>query len=334
MIDRRMFLKTALAAPLAFGASRRVKMGVATTSYMTVRRPSDTLEFLEYVNTLGAGGIQAPLKSLEPDYARALRKRADELGMYVEVMAPLPRESSEAFEKAVAAARNAGARCLRCGCLSGRRYETFSTFAEWNDWVQKQRASILTAVSIVEKQKIPLALENHKDWTSDEMVKMLRGVSSEYLGVCLDTGNNIALLEDPMQVVEALAPFAITTHLKDMAVRSIPEGFELSEVPFGEGMLDIGKVIAAVRAKRPQVGLTLEMITRDPLKVPCMTQKYWATFPDRSGWVLARALQMAQGEGERKVPRLTGLDRAAQLKAEDDNVRRCIEYAREKLTLI
>lgn len=334
MMDRRQFLMSAAAAlPAMAAGAPRSKMGVATTCFLSVRKPNDAMEFLEYCNTLGAGGIQAPLKSLEPAYTKALRKRADELGMYLEVFAPLPKDDSDAFAKYVQAAKDAGASCLRCGCLSGRRYETFSTYPEWKEWVEKQRASVIQAASVVEKLKMPLALENHKDWTSDELAKMMKQLSSEYMGVCLDTGNNMALLEEPMHVVETLAPYTIATHVKDMAMAETKDGFELSEVVFGEGMLDMSKVIGIIRAARPKVHITLEMITRDPLKVPCLTTKYWATFPDRSGYQLVKFLQVVRSEPKRNVPHLTGLDRPAQLKAEEDNVKLCLDYANRKLSI-
>jgi sugar phosphate isomerase/epimerase len=68
---------------------------------------------------------------------------------------------------------------------------------------------------------VPLAIENHKDWTADEMAALMKEKASRWLGVCLDTGNNIALLDDPMATVEALAPYAISTHIKDMGSRRI-----------------------------------------------------------------------------------------------------------------
>jgi len=40
-------------------------------------------------------------------------------------------------------------------------------------------------------------MENHKDWTLEDMLRVLRPISSEYLGVCVDFGNNISLLDDP-----------------------------------------------------------------------------------------------------------------------------------------
>jgi hypothetical protein len=40
----------------------------------------------------------------------------------------------------------------------------------------------------------------------------------------------------------------------------------------------------------PRVRLNLEIITRDPLKVPCLTPKYWATLPTVPAKDLASAL--------------------------------------------
>ena len=58
------------------------------------------------------------------------------------------------------------------------------------------------------------------------------------------------------------------------------DGFLLSEVPIGDGFLNIPEIVAIVRKQRPSTRLLLEMITRDPLEVPVFTDKYWATFPE------------------------------------------------------
>ena len=36
------------------------------------------------------------------------------------------------------------------------------------------------------------------------------------------------------------------------------------------------------------------MITRDPLKVPCLTEGYWVTFPDLPGRHLAHTLSLVR----------------------------------------
>jgi sugar phosphate isomerase/epimerase len=337
-VTRRNFLATAAASPFAAAAATLSgnplpgKMGIATTSYLTAAKPKDTYDFLEHCHALGAAGIQS---SLNGDLAK-IRARAEELGMYIEAMAPLPKGGDAApFEKALQDAQAVGALCVRSTCLSGRRYETFASFAEWQQFAAQSKASLKAAIPLAEKYKFPIALENHKDWTADEMLVLMKTYSSEYLGVCLDFGNNVSLLDDPMAFAEMLAPYAFSTHIKDMGVEPYEDGFLLSEVALGEGYLDLGRMISLVRAARPQTRFTLEMISRDPLKVPCLTEKYWATFPDRNGSYLARTLKTVQQESARSqaLPRIGMLNHEGQLRLEEENIKACLNHAREKLDL-
>jgi 3-oxoisoapionate decarboxylase len=332
-MNRREFLMSSAAA--AAPNPPRTAMGVAATCYMTYARPRDTVQFLERCAALGAGGIQCSLFSLEPSAVGRLRDRARELGMYLEVMSGLPKpDDAGAFERTVAAAKEAGALCLRSACLSGRRYETFADLAAWKRFVADSMAAIDRALPIVEKHGMPLALENHKDWTVEEFARILSERKHPLLGVCLDTGNNISLLDDPMEVVETLAPWAISTHIKDMGVELYPDGFLLSEMPFGEGFLDLKKVCDTIRAARPRTRFTLEMITRNPLQIPCLSERYWETFPDRRGRYLARTLRMVRDQKFRQgLPRMDALSKEALLKLEEDNVRACLHYARTTLGL-
>ena len=137
-----------------------------------------------------------------------------------------------------------------------------------------------------------------------------------------------------MDVVERWAPFAVCTHIKDMAVREYPDGFLLSEVLLGDGFLDMKRIIDTIVKARPHTRLTLEMITRDPLKVPCLTDKYWVTFPSRSGSYLARTLTLVRShKPSQPLPEVAGLARESVIRLEEENVRPCLEYARHQLGL-
>jgi sugar phosphate isomerase/epimerase len=332
-LTRRHFLEASSAAvALTALADQETRgMGIAWTSYMTVAKPKDALDFLMRCHALGAAGIQAPLRG----DLRQLRGRAEQLGMYIEGMVQLPANGeTSAFEKNIQDAKDAGALCVRAAALSGRRYESFASLADWRKFVTDSRRNLETALPILEKYKIPLALENHKDWTADEMVALMKSHPSEYLGVCLDFGNNIALLDDPINVTEMLAPFTIATHVKDMGVEWFNDGFLLSEMVLGQGFLDLTRMISIVRRARPATRLSLEMITRDPLQVPCLTDKYWIAFPDRNGVFLARTMQLVQRyKSTTPLPRISGLSPEAQLQAEQENVRASMQYAKSKLGL-
>ena len=347
-ISRRDFLYSA-AVPLAGTAlsqflpvvgaqSPQNRMGIASTSFSSPPaqqggRPQarDALEFLEKCSALGAGGIQTQLNG---DLAK-LRSRAEQLGMWIEGMVSIPRNGDmAAFERSLIDSKAAGATVVRAAMLSGRRYETFSTLAEWKKWVDQSHEALRLAIPIVEKQKVILAIENHKDWTLDEMLRLLRTYSSDYLGVCLDFGNNIALLDDPMETLEALAPYARSTHVKDMGVKPYADGFLLSEVPLGMGLLDLPRMVSTLQKRSPTLHFSLEMITRDPLKVPCMTPQYWTVFPERNGAYLARTFKLVQQHSSASaLPTVSELAPADRVRIEEENVKACFRYAHDKLNI-
>ena len=288
---------------------------------------NDTLQFLERCHALGAHGIQAQITG---DTA-ALRARAEQLGMWVEAMISIRKSTPETLEAAIVNAKEAGCTIARDGLLGGRRYETFNTLADWNAWVAESMDKLKMAIPICDKYKFTLALENHKDWTIDEYVKLFKTYSSEYFGACLDFGNNISLLDGLMETIEAAAPYTKATHFKDMAVEQYGDGFLMSEVPLGTGVLDLSKAVAVVQKANPKVHLALEMITRDPLKVPCLKDHYWITFPDRNGIFLARTLRFVN---ERKsatpLPTPEELPHAEHASVEEENVKACFKYAQER----
>ncbi len=216
--------------------------------------------------------------------------------------------------------------------MDGHRYETFTTAAALRRFADAAFESLALAKEVLATFGMKLAIENHMDLRAGELIDVVKRVESEHIGVCLDTGNSIALLEDPMEVVEALAPWALTTHIKDMAVREYERGFLLAEVPLGTGFLELTRMLQVLRATRPVIRLNLEMMTRDPLEVPCLTEKYWATFEGLPGIYLARTLTMVRAHASKHpLPRVGSLALDERLKVEEDNARRCLASARAML---
>jgi sugar phosphate isomerase/epimerase len=349
-LTRRSLLKSSLAAVPAMAATSLPPegsggaLGLVIHSFAVrtagdrgrpdAERFSEAGRFLDYARTLGACGVQVALGERDEAAANALRERARAASMYLEGIVSLPRDQSEVarFDAQIRTAAQVGALVVRTVTLTGRRYESFTSLAAFRRFADGALHSLKLAAPVVEKHGIRLAVENHKDWRAHELVALLKQVSSDHVGVCLDTGNSIALLEDPLEVVEALAPWTFTTHLKDMGLEEFRQGFLLAEVPLGTGFLDVPRIARILRAARPQIRLNLEMITRDPLKVPCLTEGYWATFADLPGRELARALSLVRDHvPPHALPRTSALPREVQLRAEDDNIRRSFTFARDAL---
>ena len=86
------------------------------------------------------------------------------------------------------------------------------------------------------------------------------------------------------------------------------------------------------RQQNPDVTFNLEMITRDPLPIPCLTNDYWTTFGGVSGSELARTLRMVrQHRPESALPKFSQLDAEDRLAAEEKNIRASLAYSTDKL---
>jgi len=356
MYNRREILLWGGAIGLGIGSvgaasqsSGRSRLGICTDSYALRGRANrntsggeerftEPLKFLTYCHDLGAGGVQVGIGRRDEAYARQLRRQAEEWGMFLEGTGGLPRDQAdlERFEAEVVTAKNAGAAVIRMVLPSngsGRRYEAYKSVEEFRQMRGRGRQMLELAEPVMARHRIRMAVENHKDERIPEKLETIKTISSEYVGLCVDTGNDISFLEAPMEVVEAYAPWAFSVHLKDAAVREYEDGFLLADVPLGEGILDLPRVVQVLRSRHPEVQFSLEMMTRDPLKVPCLTEPYWAAMGDVPGSYLARTLKMVRTHGKQPLPRVTHLPMPEQFALEDANVRKCLAYAREHLSL-
>ena len=154
-----------------------------------------------------------------------------------------------AFEAQVKAYKEAGAHSFHAA-MTGRRYEEYDSLTPWKTMFEQSQKTIERAEPVLRKYKVPLGIENHKGWRSAEQAAWLKRLSSEYVGVCFDFGNNLSLCEDPIDSAKILAPYAVSAHIKDMGLEEYEDGFLLSEVAFGEGMVDLKSHHADLSARR------------------------------------------------------------------------------------
>jgi sugar phosphate isomerase/epimerase len=296
-------------------------------------------DILEHCHTLGLGVVRLNVPQGGPDAIRAVRSKLDAYGMRCIVSVAPPRTDAAvaAYDASIAAAREMGAVTTHAS-FTARRYEEFDTFEAFKASFEAHKKSVERAEPILRKYKMKLAIENHKGWRAAEHAAWVKQVGSEYVGVCYDFGNNIALCEDPADTFRLLAPLTVYVSFKDMAVAPYEGGFLLSEMALGEGILDIPGMVKGLQQRDPNMIFALEMITREPLKIPVFTRKYWGTFDDSSsplpGRDLARILEIVRtAQSKRPLTTTAGLSPADALKLEDDLINRSIAYARKNLAL-
>ncbi len=322
------------------------RMGIVVHSYAFRWNPKlesksypgfmNALDLLEHCSQIGAGGIQVMTKDWSADFVKKLRDRREKLGLFLEGSISVPSNKNDVvrFEKELLLAKEAGVSIVRTVCSSGRRYEAYHSAEEFKMAKQQALMNLQLAAPMLRKHKMKLAVENHKDWRATEQVELIKNLQSEWIGVTLDFGNSIALLEDPMEVVKTLAPYVFTTHVKDMGLDEYQDGFLLSEVPMGQGMLNLPEMIAICKLYNPNVKFNLEMITRDPLEIPCLKDSYWSTFEGVHASELARSLRMVkQYKFKPALPRVSHLNIEDKLDVEEKNILKSLDFGKTNLGL-
>jgi 3-oxoisoapionate decarboxylase len=362
MISRRQVLAAAGAAsvwsalkPLAVAsgvmqgekrsapAKTAMRMGGTPTAFMlrsmASKGGSQPFDIIEHCRSINLAGVQTNPPN-DPEALKAFRQRLEKYNMHL-ICDPMrwPKQESDiaAFEAQIKAFKEAGAAACHAA-FTGRRYEDYATFEPFKQMFEGVKKQVEFAEPILRKYKMKLGIENHKGWRSAEQAAWLKQLGSEWVGVCLDFGNNISLCEEPMEAARTLAPYTVFAHIKDMAVEEYEEGFLLSEVPMGEGILDLKQIVHMLRDVDPGMIFNLEMITRDPLKIPVFTKKYWATFDDSYSPLPARDLakvlaMVKKNRPKTPLPRVTGLTQEQQVRLEDEYNLKCIAYARQNLDL-
>ena len=87
---------------------------------------------------------------------------------------------------------------------------------------------------------VTLAIENHDFYASVWLKELIEAASSPYIGVCLDTVNNLGLGESFREVIGNLGRYTVNFHCKDYIIARKPTmlGFDVVGCPSGKGMLD------------------------------------------------------------------------------------------------
>jgi 3-oxoisoapionate decarboxylase len=122
-------------------------------------------------------------------------------------------------------------------------------------------ATVSGMLPSLQQRAVKLAIENHDRFPARTLVRILERIGSPDVGICLDTVNSLGCGEGPQYVVEQLAPFTISLHVKDFSIRRASHmmGFTVTGTPAGEGALDIPWLLGKLRAADRDPNVLLEL---------------------------------------------------------------------------
>ncbi len=205
------------------------------------------------------------LPHMPEDYYEWIRGTCEEHDITLDIGATmslfdLTGENSEQAQQdlleMVAVAKKIGARIMRRG-YNGRLAYEYSRYNK--DWPLEQHMqhvidNLRAAAKILAPEGIYLAIENHCDFMGTELADIFKAVGSEFVGCALDTGNGFTVYCDPVIEAEALAPYTITTHVKDMVIKR-DSGWRVPFYPsgcaLGDGHANIEKILEILARESP-----------------------------------------------------------------------------------
>jgi carboxymethylenebutenolidase len=165
------------------------------------------------------------------------------------------------------------------------------------------------------------------------MKTAIEAIGPDAIGVCLDSGNPVWMLEDPHATLETLLPYTLTSHVRDSAVWKVPEGIAVRWVNMGEGNVDIDGWIKKFVAAKPGMPITFEnLVSGNPRVHKIYDQAFWTNWSKMPASEFSRFLAVAEkGKPTPAVPRPEGKT-AGQQRIED--LEKCVRYTRDLLMRI
>ena len=341
-MDRRTFILAGAAA--ALHASRAsawpaaVELGSIDGSVSG--NNFTAVQFLDYLASikLTRAMISLPPAVIGDETAlRQIRAHADGLGIKLQLAHSSVCPSSRSFnaqngslEEQVARALKAsqifGASCMRC--ILGGDPE--------RPQIEMHLDTMIKAVrglrSRIVDSGVKLAWENHGgDVQAREMKAAIEAIGPDVIGVCLDSGNPVWMLEDLHATLEMLIPYTLTCHVRDSAVWKVPEGIAVRWVNMGEGNVDIDGWIKKFIEAKPGLPIIFEnLVSGAPRVHRVYDPAFWTNWSKVPASEFSRFLAVAEkGKPTPAVPRPAGKT-AGQQKIED--LEGCVRYTRELLT--
>ena len=323
---------------MAAGRGERLTMARIGIDLYSLRSQGwNAFECLEYCAARGVTVVHFSeirfLGSLEPVHLRSVRETAQRLGLELEIgmrsicptsnlFDPSQGAAEEQLRRMIDAARVIGSPIVRA--VMGNRYDRRGDVpmeAHMENTVRVLRAVRSRALDA----GIRIAMENHGgDLRAAELKALIETAGTDFVGVCLDSGNLPMTLEVPLDGLETLAPYALTSHVRDSEIWRTPRGVAVRWVPLGEGNVEIGQYLRRYIELCPGRAISIEMIRIEPRHLDLLEPGFWSAFRSVTGEELARYLALAE---QGRTPESEKFEETPESERRD--VESCVRFCRE-----
>jgi len=172
---------------------------------------------------------------------------------------------------------------------------------------------------------VKIAIENHAgDMTAVELVSLIEAAGRDYVGANLDSGNALWTLEDPLDSLEKLGPYAVCTSLRDSAIWETDKGCKIQWTAMGEGgVVDLKAYFNRFAQLCPGVAVNIETIGGFALEFAYLEPSFWEVWNHKPAAEFARFLALVKRG--RPVPQHEGGNKEMQKGELERSLRFCRE---------
>jgi sugar phosphate isomerase/epimerase len=277
-------------------------MGIDPNS---VRPPITPRQLLDKASDFGLEGVELPDSLMQDEDATSVADYARERGLFItlETEGFDPDKLANAIDLGVRLGASTVRTIVRGAKLGGDRR---SMAGHWQSFLHEILAGLREATIIAERAGVNLAIENHQDLSSEELLWLCESIGSPRLGITLDTGNALATAEEPVDFARRVAPYVKNVHLKDYQIYTCDEGYRLVRCPLGQGVVDFPTLFGILSETCPEVTMSIELGALEARLVRVLADDYWPDYPPRTAarfaHVLRFVLDNARPTGDWRTP--------------------------------
>jgi sugar phosphate isomerase/epimerase len=120
-------------------------------------------------------------------------------------------------------------------------------------------------IPTIEKYGMKIAIENHCDLFSDEVIYMVEQLHHPLIGACCDTINSLVMAEGIEACVRKMAPYSYCVHFCDNRIFADPDGTHSLGCAIGDGDVDVAEIMKILREQAPPELDTIDLEIELPL---------------------------------------------------------------------
>jgi sugar phosphate isomerase/epimerase len=279
--------------------------------------------------------------SLDEANLRQVRAHAEKLGIQIEIGMRSICPTSKMFDPAQGTAEEQLTRMIHAAKIVGSPIvrAVLGSMADRAGPVPieghiENTAQVLRNVrGLAVDNGLKIAIENHAgDMQARELKLLIEQAGKDFVGACLDSGNPLWTLEDPHLTLETLAPYVLTSHVRDSAVWREKDAIAVQWVRMGEGNIGIREYAKKYQELCPGRAFSLEVIVTQPRLFPYGDPKFWEPYRKTPAWEFARFLALAD-RGRPHASQAPPSSKEAVAEREREDLEASIRFAHDELKI-